>query len=398
MTWSGSGITITSGVITSATQVRLDVSVASLASGGPRDLTLICGTTSATLAAAITVIADDAPPPPPQPGGGFTLEEKASLSRLYQAMQYVLAGALSQYTALVTSSYTDQSNNFLVGQGAGDIATTMEHLNSGLSGLLGVVTETHGTPPFDALAAKSRPEQVLNAYAHLDHALVFIDRAIGSWTAARTRKADATYQDSVGQIITVLEAARRELQAFDRTLAYLDFYPLPPTPGGFRTIVGPHGDYDAAMWKLWRSVAYYTRATASVASAVRRGFPTGQYTNAGRPYINLAQVSRNSIRAQMIYAFVLPMEMDRFFAVLDGLKLLTTDEHPGTPMALHFLAFEWHATFTPKFGRDGAWDEMVMDAVVITHDAWKHSDGAAWQTMVFPDCSILNNPAGCGGR
>jgi hypothetical protein len=100
----------------------------------------------------------------------------------------------------------------------------------------------------------------------------------------------------------------------------------------------------------------------------------------------------------MVYSAVLPSDKDRFFFVLDGLKALTDDVDPGTPRALHLLAFEWQSTFLPKLGRNAAWDVLIVDALVITQDAWKHSDGAAWQTMTFPDCSILRDPSGCGGR
>lgn len=30
-------------------------------------------------------------------------------------------------------------------------------------------------------------------------------------------------------------------------------------------------------------------------------------------------------------------------------------------------------------------------------DAWQHTDQGAWMLMVFPDCSVLTNPTGCGG-
>lgn len=394
--WSGSGVDTLGVTFVAPTRWNVSLHIDADAPTGPRDLFARCGGTTASLGAAITISSTPPPPPPPPPVQGFTADEKASLLHLNQAMTHLL-GALSDYTASVTSTYTDGANHVQVGQGTVDTAFAIHHLNSALSGLLGAITEVHGTPEFEALAASSRSNQVANAHQHLDHAIDFAQRAITHWQAARLLNPDPVYRDAVQRIITPLTWAIGEMQAHDRSLAYLNFYPTAATPNGFHTLVGPHGDYDGAMWKLWRSVVYFTRAIEDVGSAVRLGSPTGAYGNMGRPYLQLAQANRNSVAAQMMFAGIPPATKDRFFTVLDGLRALTVDAFPGTPLMLHFLSVEWQTTFFPLFGQNSSWDALISDAVMISHDAWKHSDGAAWQSMLFPDCSILNNPVGCGG-
>jgi hypothetical protein len=329
----------------------------------------------------------------------FADEEKTSLLILQSAWMS-LQSVMSDYTAFTTSKYVADTNREAIGAATGATVQSIGELNDAIAVLFGVIPHIAGDVGHTQMTQMTRADRVAWAYGRLDRALGYVGFSRSQWSevAGTYNVGNAEFQDWIRRIVMGLNAAESHLRRFNRDLAYADYHPGPPTTNGSRTVVGPHGDYDEVQWHLWRSVVYFTRAMGSLAQALRIGSPTGDYAQMGRPYMALAQVNRNAINAMYIFSAAIPTGKDRFFHVLDGIKLLTTQEHQGTPMALHFINFEWQATFWPKFGRNPAWDRAVTDAVVITSDAWKQSDHAVWMLMVFPDCSILLNPEGCGGR
>jgi hypothetical protein len=329
----------------------------------------------------------------------FTDDERRSLLEL-RSTWGSLQSVMSDYTASVTTRYVTDANRQAISGATTATLNSIGDLNDALAVLFGVTPHISGTPGHALMTQMSRAQQVAWAYGKLDRVLGLIGWSRMQWTAlALTNNvANAEFQDWVRRIVMGLDTAAITLRRFNRGLAYADPYPGLPTPNGSRTVIGPHGDYDDTQWHLWRSVVYFTRAMSSLAYALGIGSPTGDYAQMGRPYMKLAQVNRNAIEAMFIFGGALASDKSRFFHVLDGIKLLTTQEHPGTPMVLHFLNFEWQATFWPKFGRNPEWDRAVVDAMVISSDGWKQSDHAVWMLMVFPDCSTLRDPQGCGGQ
>jgi hypothetical protein len=332
----------------------------------------------------------------------FTDEEKVSL-RALRAVWMELQSVMSDYTALTTNSYGTDATREAIGAATAATVQSIVELNDAIAVLFGVVPAVTEGPELTfrtAFTLMPRAERVAWAYGKLDRTVGYLEFSRSQWAqAARVHNRDnPEFQDWVRRIIAGLTKIDLILMLFNRDLTYADPYPGLPTVNGSRTVVGPHGDYDETQWHLWRSAVYFTRAMESLAKALRLGSPTGDYAQMGRPYITLAQVNRNAIEAMYIVGDALASDKSRFFRVLDAIKLLTIQEHPGTPMALHFLNFEWQATFWPKFGRNPEWDRAVIDAMVIASDGWKQSDHAVWMLMVFPDCSILRDAVGCGGR
>jgi hypothetical protein len=325
----------------------------------------------------------------------FTDAEQASLLALHRAWNQ-LQSVMSDYTAVTTSKYVTAANHQAVGAATGGAVRAIGELNDAIGILLGVspVASQAEREAFDPL---TRARRLDLAFWRLDRTLMQVEAARKAWADLGKTAEEAEFQDWARRVGVGLATAALHVRKVDRGLPYADPYPNPPSANGSRLVVGPHGDYDAVQWSLWRSVVYFTRAMGSLARAVTLGSPGHDYARMGRPYMSLAQMNRNSVAAMFIFSGVTPTDKSRFWHVLEGVKLLTTQEYPGTPMQGHFIHFEWK-TLWAKFGRSPAWDAAVIDAMVITADAWKHSDHAAWMLMVFPDCAVVRDQQGCGGR
>jgi hypothetical protein len=344
------------------------------------------------LLGALLLVAEPAP-------AAFTGEEQESLLNLRSAWME-LQSVMSGYISFTTSKYVTAANHQAIGAATGMTVQAIVELNDAIAVLFGVIPDLPGGPLRVTWTGMTRAERVAWAVERLDRALVRIGVSQVQWAqVAEAHLVDnAEFQDWIRRVVMSLGSADSAMRRFNRGLAYANYYPELPTPNGSRTVVGPHGDYDEAQWHLWRSAAYFTLAMGSLATALTTGSPTDDYAQMGRPYTQLAQANGNAIEAMYIFGAALPSSKSRFFHVLDGIKPLTIRDYPGTPMLLHSLNIEWRSAFWPKFGRNAEWDRSVTDAVLVAADGWKLSDHAVWMLMVFPDCSILRNPEGCGGR
>jgi hypothetical protein len=318
----------------------------------------------------------------------FTAEEKESLNRLHQA-QLQLIGALTQGIANITSTAGEVTHE-AIGTAADYTIQAMDALNDGVARYLGVTATPAGAHNPD-----SRQACISAGAERLAFTVNRIETAVYLWDQAAALSQNPAYQSSISSIKYNLGSAKDLVNQFVFEHAYADVYPEPPTKGnGSHTIVGPHGHFDDAMWKIWRGCHYFIRCATDMAACTKLVSPDGLYY--GRPYMNLGGTVSNCFYAMFCFSGVMPTTYPRFFFVLGALKPMTDDANPGTPQLVHFLGFELEP-MVKQLGKSGfsAWDAALRDCLIIMLDAWKHSDGGAWQSMRFPDCAILNNPDGC---
>ena len=233
--------------------------------------------------------------------------------------------------------------------------------------LLDVITEQHQTPLYDELAAKTREERVQIAWWRGDRAVAMLRDAQNTLLAAESAAQEPRKKDFLFRARTIwIEGAIHHLGKVNRTLTYAQ-----PDPATFPQVIGPHGDYENYMWKVWRSQHYAHDAMESELGTTLR-----------------MQSAKNILVDAMLLVAGVTWNQDQatksmFFRVIDALELLTDgDVNNGLP---------------PRFQQAIAIANTKAARAQIA-DAWKHSDDAVWRLMIFLDCSKLHNPQGCGGR
>lgn len=205
------------------------------------------------------------------------------------------------------------------------------------------------------------------------------DRALGFLSAAK-REVAALGLDGV---VTQLDRAKAKFDLVDLTLEYAD--PLPPD---HPQIIGPHGDYDAALKGMWLSVWYATGVQVAVAEIYASQPVTGESINTLRTFLTRGRDLTGAIilsTCNLVNCFQNDLKT-QFFVVVGALKPLTV-KAPSKFTAMMFSLLRWNPD-DPKFF--GASRKLV--------DAWRTLDArAVWNIMKFGDCEKTSEPALCAG-
>jgi hypothetical protein len=331
--------------------------------------------------------------------GALSSQEKAALAHL-DAASAALTTAAIYPTVVVVEVHTVSGNRVRVADLVRDISYAHSHINRVLGGLLGIIPETQFTPQYDTWNALPRSEQVALWMSFLEHAVEFTNRAKADAQLLRPG-ASEFLAAQLNSIEYSLDETLRSLNAVDRSLLFTDPYPQPPFPNGIHGVIGPHGDVKEALWTLWRSGVYWGRVLWHLSEAIRVGpapVPGNDYANHGRPFVNVLVSARQSQWIMRVIAGAVPGADPgvRFFDVLKALEEGWSHTYPNVPLHHHFLCLTWRDLLFQR-GRKDTWMTHIIDADVIGRDAWAHFDHAVKGILRFPDCSVLNNPTGCGG-
>lgn len=289
----------------------------------------------------------------------FTNQEKANLVHLRNANR-TISPALQDYIL----PYRLDAD---VKPAALAVVTASREVTLEIGLLLNVITEQHLTPLYDALAAKTREERVQLAWWHGDRAVMFLRDAQNKLLEAETATTDPRKKDFMFRARSIwVEGAITHLDRVNRTLAYAD-----PLPASFPQVIGPHGDYEMYMWKLWRSQHYAHDAMRTELGTTLR-----------------MQSAKNIIIDAMLLVAGVTWNPDQagksmFFRVIDVIEMLSGDNVDKN--------------LPPRFMQAISGVQTLAARIQIA-DAWKHSDDAVWRLMIFINCDKLQHPEGCGGR
>lgn len=302
---------------------------------------------------------------------------------------------------IVLTTDVDDDLNVLLGSASAVLrglvsAAVVDHLIAvravieGNSLLLGADV---GVAAFASPVPGDRLVAVATAWVRYDRALTYIGRAQTGAALARAACTIATCTTSASKWLAGLTNGASLLGQVRRDLSYL--FPR-PTDGVF--IVGPHGNYDEATWWIGRGQMYGVSAMDALVAAYRlTSFPDGDYLNLV-PIVHLFRIFAIGTTGQFSLAGVLNTEQDPFFRALAVLRALTTADEGGLPKLWGGVVMFRLYGFTRHLGTVSVvYDALVQTAIQRIGDGWMRTDMGAWMLMVFPDCSILQNPAGCGG-
>ena len=327
-------------------------------------------------------------------GAEFTAPEQASIAHLQAAIHWATE---SYYPREIVNRMTNSTTRPKIASAVELHQKALRATTEALGALLGADIQSAA---FRRLSIVERAQYVELARQKLDRAIAFYGYAQGGVQALRLYTKDSTLLDALTRWEKhILGFAKAELQQVNKTLSYTDPYPasVQARSGGVFTVIGPHGDYDAAQWQLWRGQHYQLDAMEYLTTAYK-----AQATSFGTEGRALLQSMLGAIRLttdnMLSLAGVSNSGQDPFFRTLAVLRALTTQDQGGLPkIYAFFLEFEyepWAADMKSESSTYGYWTRAARSRMA---DAWQHTDQGAWMLMIFPDCSVLTNPQGCGG-
>lgn len=324
----------------------------------------------------------------------FTAPEQESILALKEASQKVSAGLRDYAVGPVLDRLPISSRTALADALRSGFHAQRE-LNDAHAALLNVITAQVGTQPFAMWQTQPRSYFLTYAWWRLDRAVWMLQDARRIFSAIQaSATADPVLYDAARRVADIwLAQALATLQRVDRSLAY-----AAPNPTSFPQVVGPHGDYGNAQWKMWRSQWYLHDALDHWLGAyTAETLPS--YIGLGEPVKRLLQVNDILLDGMTLLAGVAwtPDQVTEggFFRALDVMDWLTNREYgPKHWMEGMFGVALWVEAGSGHPGIRGHVRGMMQRVA----DAWKHSDDAAWRLMIFLDCAKLRNPVGCGGR
>jgi hypothetical protein len=315
----------------------------------------------------------------------FTQEEAAEVLQARGATLSVSSGM--EWVSNLMNTYTDTRTRPIFGAAMRQAAMASSDANAAIALLLNAIPLEPGTAAFNSFAALPRTERVARAWSRLDRAIASSLNARQTLNAAKgLRASDRQYQDWLKRAGDAFLTASQQFNGVNRRLAYAN-----PNPETFPRVVGPHGDFARAEQMLWLSQSYAQNAMLELADAY---VDTTLATGSGTVFRRLSDAADTVVNAMVLLGGVTwtpsQAQANPFFRTLEVLQALT--DHARLPAIWRQAIFDLHV-----WKNSSALDVAVTQTDRIT-DAWMHSDGAAWRLMIFPDCSQLNNPQGCGGR
>jgi hypothetical protein len=259
--------------------------------------------------------------------------------------------------------------------------------------LIGAQTE----PDPDTLANYTREQKVALAFASLDRATRALDEAL-----VLVGRFPPVPDGAYGATVPNLNGWKAKVAKVDRSLPYAT--PLPPIPAGETTVkvVGPHGNLEKLL-TAWAGQAsqLWLRVSERFLEAYAAGVPdVGQmrFGLRGLAFLVKREVYASARAYGMAFSDA-ETNLDKFFQVLgvlhDQLKRGPSHDH-GAPYIMREIAL--HALDAFKTATTDEQRRALFLAVVAVAQAWGEHDEGAWQAVIFPDCSIAREPAGCGGR
>jgi hypothetical protein len=323
----------------------------------------------------------------------FTAEEQESVLALKNASQMVSAG-LRDYAVGPLLDRLPASSRPALAEGLRSGFNAQRELNDAHAALLNVITAQTNTPTFAAWQIQPRSYFITYAWWRMDRAAWMLQDARRIFAAIQASTSDPVLRDAARRVSAIsLAQALAAMQRVDRTLAY-----AAPNPTSFPQVVGPHGDYAGAQWKMWRSQWYLHDALDNWLGAyTAETLPS--YVGLGEPARRLLLVNDILLNGMTLLAGATwtsdQVTEGGFFRALDVLDWLTSQEYaPKHWMETMSGVIVW---VDASSGHPGIRANVkgMMQRVV---DGWKHSDEAAWRLMTFLDCAKLRNPVGCGGR
>jgi hypothetical protein len=311
-----------------------------------------------------------------------------------------------------------------------------DHLHAGMSEVLVVIRVTDGASRpraadvvrlllraqrqlasalGDLLGATYAPTDVRGRGFFVARAVQQIDAAKGTLAQVQAA-ASAAGGTQYTRLRTIWVAnALTQLNAFNRTLPYLDPYPEGVSPQGRRLVIGPHGEYDQAQARLSSAInflllGYEATQRAYAADALLPG-----YEAIYQQMKFAALLYRQNVQAMATLA-ALPLTspeaaLDPFFRVLARLESLTHGGGGATTAANHCAGDTCHGTpynynqlvqfFIQQVPYWTGRPTFAAEQRELLHritEAWDGTDSAVWFTLSFPQCDQVAAPTGCGGR
>ena len=177
---------------------------------------------------------------------------------------------------------------------------------------------------------QTQPRSYFITYAwwRMDRAAWMLQDARRTFAAIQASTTDPVLRDAARRVGDIwLAQALTAMQRVDRTLAY-----AAPNPTSFPQVVGPHGDYAAAQWKMWRSQWYLHDALDHwLAAYTAETLPS--YVGLGEPAKRLLLVNDILLNGMTLLAGAAwtPDQVTEggFFRALDVLEWLTSQRVLG---------------------------------------------------------------------
>lgn len=295
----------------------------------------------------------------------LTDAENASLHRFRGGWTSVSRAMFALSTAL-KNGRTD------VGQVA--LALTRTHSRASQTwGLVFVGIEASNNPnEREVLRQMTRTELVAVGWDRLDRAL---------WRLGQAR--DSAKALELDGVVVQIDRAFEKFNSTDRTLSYSN-----PFPDSYPQIIGPHGDYDAALRGLWLSVWYMTGVQSTVAD-IYRGKPVSPE---GIKALQAALIQGRDMTGAVVSSMCNLVNCyqnefnKQFFVIIGALKPLTIK----VPLKFSGIL----RAFTKWNPSHGRFHPFVLQKLI---DAWRTADAAIWNAMKFGDCTKTGQPKLCAG-
>lgn len=272
--------------------------------------------------------------------------------------------------ALESDTFAIQGNQDTLAMRRSAILQTnfaMQHALRGLSRLVDVVEPAQFIVPDPA----TRANRVAAAWGDFDQSVTYIDGAISALSGA-------TGTNMVQARTTHLPGARNAILAVNRNLSYAD-----ARPTSYPRLIGPHGDYDRMQAQLARSWNYHVDIVYGAFNVYGQGANPpvrNWYTALQKSFQNYKTLADG----HALMAGVGQTNISQFWRVLNYLRRLTDSGVDG----LNVRFFNILAALADP-------NDPLYFAVTRVGESWRASDQAAWEEMVFPDCSQATDPDGC---
>jgi len=257
-----------------------------------------------------------------------------------------------------------------------------------------------------AIAAWPRAQWVAEAFADFDRTIVAFETARSSLMLAQGLAADAcsvpaaAVTDSVNRARMWTGWASDGLRQLSRALAYAE-----PRSAAFPQVVGPHGDWQGTMNLGAFSLRFLTDAlghAAELYDTLELPYPDyNAFYRVALRYVSAQRLIRSTwLNLAMVPLNAAECRKNRFRLVSDSLGRLVSHDS-GSHIGVQGAPYEFAVglgEFQPFF-----LEQVVSRPLARVRwrmfeqrwaDAWRHSDGMAWQVLVFPSDEVLNQIRG----
>lgn len=244
--------------------------------------------------------------------------------------------------------------------------------------ILNTFPDNHFDQGIDAYRARTRQDKLNEAWSLLDKSgpnddtavLYKLQLAIGYLqSAAIYEPANTNYQTALATLINTTLPSAITLAQIDRTLLYNQ-----PFPPWHPMIIGPHGDYERAQWRLYRSIFYEQTMWSRVREALQGQTLVSSREMSRVPLTKGTLLTEDILRSMVRLTNTLMPEgdiADPFMRMMNIMNILMVSVPGGLLDAQENLRL---------YGANPS----IQLALNVHARAWWRLDQAFWEFMVFP--------------